>query len=243
MSGSSTSVYTGSFCDDYRADIYRDPDRTPTYHMGGTTPSLLANRISWFFNLNGASMNIDAACSSSLVAVDQGCQSILAGNASMSIITGGNLNLDPVNLVALSNANMLSPDSRSFSFDHRANGYSTGEGVGVVILQRLDHALRDGNCIRAVIRSSGTNSDGHTPGISQPSATAQAALIRSTYAKAGLSMKHTRFFEAHATGTAIGDPTEVSAIANAFVNERDAETPLIVYVELFPSLNIITDML
>ncbi len=90
-------------------------------------------------------------------------------------------------MFSLTNMNMLSPSSKTFSFDHRANGYARGEGFGVLILKRLKDALRDGNTIRAVIRSTGSNQDGHTPGMTTPSSTAQETLIRDTYRKAGLS--------------------------------------------------------
>ena len=143
-------------------------------------------------------------------------------------MTGGNIIWDPTNLVAKSNLNFISPDSRCFSFDHRAIGYAPGEGVGVVILQRLSDAIRDNNCIRAVIRSTGTNSDGRTPGISQPSPLAQEQLIRTTYSKAGLSLISTRFFEAHATGTALGDPIEAAAIGAAFSGQCKADEPIYV---------------
>lgn len=108
----------------------------------------------------------------------------------------------------LNNLGMLSPDSRSYSFDHRANGYGRGEGVGVVVVQPLDDAIRDGRTIRAVIRSTCSNQDGRTPGITQPSREAQYRLIQDTYAKAGLSLDHTRYFEAHGTGK----PDSFSAI-------------------------------
>lgn len=103
----------------------------------------------------------------------------------------------------LSNMNFLSPDSRSFSFDDRANGYGRGEGFGVVLLKRLTDALSDGDVIRAVVRATGSNQDGHTPGITQPSAESQLRLIRQTYDKAGLKMEPTRYVEAHGTGTAV----------------------------------------
>jgi acyl transferase domain-containing protein len=96
----------------------------------------------------------------------------------------------------LSNMNMLSPDNRSYSFDHRANGYARGEGIAVMIVKRLNDAVRDGNTIRAVIRSTGANEDGHTPGITQPSQVAQEQLMKETYARAGLSMALTRYVEA-----------------------------------------------
>lgn len=100
--------------------------------------------------------------------------------------------------------NFLSPDSLSYSFDSRANGYSKGEGHCAVVLKRASDAIRDGNTIRAIVRSTGSNQDGHTPGITQPSATSQEALIRETYRKAGLDMASTKYVEAHGTGTAVG---------------------------------------
>ena len=128
----------------------------------------------------------------------------------------------------MSNLNMLSPDGRCFSFDHRANGYARGEGFGVLVLKRLEDAIADKDVIRAVIRSTGTNQDGNTPGITQPSGDAQERLIRRTYEKAGLDMACTRFFEAHGTGTAVGDPTEAAAIGAAFRNHRTPSQPLYV---------------
>lgn len=93
--------------------------------------------------------------------------------------------------------NFLSPDSKCYSFDHRANGYARGEGIIVMVLKRLSDALDHGDTIRAVIRSSGVNQDGRTPGLTQPSANAQEQLIRSVYAKAGLDLASTRYIEAH----------------------------------------------
>lgn len=109
----------------------------------------------------------------------------------------------------LSNMNMLSPDSRCFSFDSRANGYARGEGFGTLILKRLSDAIRDRDTIRAVVRSTGSNSDGYTPGITQPSSDLQKKLIEETYRKAGLDLMPTRYLEAHATGTPTGDPIEM----------------------------------
>lgn len=146
------------------------------------------------------------------------------------MLAGCNLANSPEAYVWMSNINFLSPDSRCHSFDHRANGYARGEGIGVVILKRLSDAIRDGNTIRAVIRATGSNEDGKTPGITQPSRQAQERLIRETYQKAGLSMAHTRFFEAHGTGTPIGDPREAQAIGSAFQKYRSVQDPIYVYV-------------
>lgn len=128
--------------------------------------------------------------------------------------------------VFLNNMGFLSPDNRCYSFDSRANGYSRAEGFGVLLVKRVSDAIRDGNTIRAVIRSSGSNSDGFTPGITQPNGDSQLALIKETYKKAGLSMEPTRFCEAHGTGTLLGDPIESHAIGAAFRGARSNEDPL-----------------
>ena len=103
-------------------------------------------------------------------------------------------------MFVLSKMSFLSPDSRCYSFDHRANGYARGEGIGVIVIKQLVDALRDGDTVRAVVRSTGANQDGRTLGITQPNGEAQEQLIRSTYEKAHLDMRHTRYFEAHGTG-------------------------------------------
>lgn len=119
-----------------------------------------------------------------------------------------------------------SPDAHCYSFDDRANGYSRGEGVAFVALKRLSRALADGDTIRAVIRGTGSNQDGRTPAITQPNTEAQEALIRKTYAAAGLNFSDTTYYEAHGTGTAVGDPTETAAIGRVFSEGRSADDAL-----------------
>ncbi|MCJ1390655.1 polyketide synthase [Xylographa bjoerkii] len=228
LKGSNTSVHTGCFTNDYLQQLLKDPERLPTYAAVGATLSMLANRISWFYDLSGPSINVDSACSSSAMAIDHACQLLRAGDSGMSIVAGCNLTFDPDYTNVLTNMQFLSHDSRSFPFDHRANGYSRGEGVGVVLLKPLASALRDNDTIRAVIRASGSNQDGRTPGITQPNSKAQTQLIRDTYRKAGLTMKHTRFFEAHGTGTPVGDPAEANTIVMAFQKYRSASDRLYV---------------
>ena len=139
-------------------------------------------------------------------------------------MAGCNLIYDLQTMSSLANMGFLSPDSRCFSFDDRANGYGRGEGFGVIVVKLLASALRDGDSIRAVIRSTASNQDGRTAtGITQPSSSAQEQLIRETYAKAGLDMELTRYVEAHGTGTPIGDPAEVSAIGAAFTRDRSSD--------------------
>lgn len=113
------------------------------------------------------------------------------------MVAGSNVLLTPEGSLNLENMSFLSPDSQCYSFDHRANGYARGEGVAVVILKRLSDAIRDGDMIRAVIRASGSNQDGHTPGITQPSLTSQEDLIRKVYRSCNLDFKTTRYIEAH----------------------------------------------
>lgn len=249
VNGSATAVYTGCFSMDYTLQLARDPENAPTYAALGMSISMLANRLSWFFNLSGPSIGLDSACSSTAMAVDIACQALQGDSCDMvsntpnsrkaaayrncsliedfqALVAGSNLANAPEFYTWMTNINFLSKDNRCYSFDHRANGYARGEGIGVVVLKRLSKALRDGNVIRAVIRSTGSNQDGKTPGITQPSRLAQEQLIRETYQKAGLSMAHTRLFEAHGTGTAIGDPREANAIGGAFQKYRSVEEPL-----------------
>lgn len=226
LKGSRASVHTGCFTNDYLQQMLKDSERLPPYAAVGGTQSMLANRVSWFYDLRGPSVNLDSACSSSAMAVDLSCQLLHSGVTDLGVVAGCNLLLDPDFSTILSNMQMLSPDGRCYTFDHRANGYSRGEGVAVVILKRLSDALRDNDTIRAVIRASGSNQDGRTPGITQPDAKAQAQLISETYQRAGLSMEHTRFFEAHGTGTALGDPIELGAIVKCFQGYRDNSDPL-----------------
>jgi acyl transferase domain-containing protein len=120
-----------------------------------------------------------------------------------ALVTGANLLLALDSSVSMSRMGFTSPDSRCYSFDDRANGYARSEGFGVVVLKRLSDAVRDNDTIRSVIRSTGCNQDGHTPGITQPSKENQAKLIRATYEKAGLDPAVTRYFEAHGTARSI----------------------------------------
>lgn len=227
VSGSNTAVYTGSFSVDYMLQLARDAESSPMYAAVGFGLSMLANRISWFFNLHGPSIALDSACSSTAMATDIACQALRNGSCNMAMVAGTNMATAPEGYVWMSNINFLSPDSKCHSFDHRANGYARGEGVGVVVLKRLCDAVRDGNTIRAVIRATGSNEDGKTPGITQPSRDAQERMIRDTYRRAGLSMAPTRFFEAHGTGTAVGDPFEAQAVGSAFREARSEHDDLL----------------
>lgn len=224
MQGSQTSVYVGSMTADYTDIQMRDTETMPRYAVTGTARSLLSNRVSYFFDLNGESMTIDTACSSSLVALHQAVQSLRDGHSTQAIVAGVNLIFDPTMFIGESNLHMLSPDARSRMWDKSANGYARGEGVTAIFLKPLRLALEDGDDIECIVRETSVNSDGRTKGITMPNATAQADLIRQTYHKAGLDpcVDRPQFFECHGTGTAAGDPQEARAIQEAFF-PRDIE--------------------
>ncbi|KAL8652640.1 MAG: hypothetical protein Q9210_002566 [Variospora velana] len=226
--GSKTSVHIGSFNSDYSLLLQKDLTTPKRYFGTGTEAGMLANRLSWFFDLKGPSMQVDTACSSSLNALHLACQTMRCGEADMGLVGGCNLFFNPEPMCAMSDMNFLSPDGISYAFDHRANGYSRGEGLGLVVIKPLSKAIADGNTIRAVIRATGSNQDGRTPGITQPDPGAQIALIRDTYRSAGLNPCLTRYFEAHGTGTALGDPIEARAINECFGRLRSRQDKLIV---------------
>ncbi|KAL8393845.1 hypothetical protein RB595_003557 [Gaeumannomyces hyphopodioides] len=213
---------------DYDRMTLKDLDIPSKYSALGSVASMLSNRVSWCFNLRGPSMTIDTACSSSLVALHQACNSLKLREASMAVVGGCNLIISPEFSQLLDGAGVLGPDGVSYSFDSRGNGYSRGEGFGVVILKRVSDAIRDGDVVRAVIRNTGSNQDGRSPVITAPSKAAQVDLIERVYAGAGLDPSVTRFFEAHGTGTAVGDPIEAGAIGQVFSSHRSPDAPLYV---------------
>ncbi|PKX97840.1 type I polyketide synthase [Aspergillus novofumigatus IBT 16806] len=211
---SRTGCYVGCMTNDYEMislhDIYDIGHPAAT----GLSEAMTANRVSWFFGLKGPSLTLDTACSSSLYALHLACQSLRLRETNMSLITGVNLLINPNTSHQLTAMHMLSPEGISHTFDDRANGYGRGDGIGAMVVKRLSDALRDGDTIRAVIRGSGVNADGKTPSVTQPSSTAQAELIIQTYEDAGLDLSQTGYFECHGTGTPIGDPLELTAIAS-----------------------------
>ncbi|PTB35859.1 hypothetical protein M441DRAFT_178876 [Trichoderma asperellum CBS 433.97] len=225
--GSNTSVFSSGFNHDYLQLLNSDPEIKLKYKPMGTSNSIISGRVSWFFDFKGPSLTVDTACSSSMVAFHLGAQSLRNYESEMSVICGVNVFTYPTDWFGMDHHGFLAGDGKSYSFDHRASGYSRGEGVGTIILKRLSTALRDGDTIRAVCLASGLNQDGRTPGITLPSGPAQEQMIREVYKRGGLDIGKTAYVEAHATGTAAGDPIEARAIANTF-GTADRESPLIV---------------
>lgn len=220
LQGSSTGAFCGVMCDDYSQILARDLDRLPQYASTGIARNNISNRLSYFFDWNGPSMTIDTACSSSLVAVHLAVQALREGGCRTAVACGTNLIMSPIFYMSASRLNMLSPTGHSRMWDVHADGYARGEGVAAVVLKKLSDAIADGDHIESIIREANINQDGRTMGITMPSGTAQARLIRSTYEKAGLNLEkpedRCQYFEAHGTGTQAGDPQEASAISQAF---------------------------
>ncbi|KAJ0164863.1 Lovastatin nonaketide synthase, partial [Colletotrichum tanaceti] len=220
LKGSDTAVYVGIMTHDFELTKVGDLDAIPTYLATGAATSIASNRLSYFFDWHGPSMTIDTACSSSLVAVHHAVQQLRSGTSRVAVAAGANLMLSPLNFITESKLSMLSPTGRSRMWDAAADGYARGEGIACVVLKTLSQALADGDTIDCLIRETGVGQDGRTTGITMPSSTAQAALIRATYARAGLDPSRPdgrpQFFEAHGTGTPAGDPQEAEAISTAF---------------------------
>ena len=224
--GADTGVYVGASATDYSDLRLGDPAGADSYFMTGNALSLLANRISYVFDLRGPSLAVDTACSSSLVALHHACEGIRAGLISSAVVGGVNLLLTPYPFLGFCRASMLSRRGRCFAFDERADGYVRGEGAGVVILKPLADAVAARDPIRAVILATGSNSDGRTIGVSLPSEAAQSALLRAVYKDAGIAADDIAFFEMHGTGTPAGDPVETAAVGRALAAGRSEALPI-----------------
>ncbi|KAK4225226.1 hypothetical protein QBC38DRAFT_511223 [Podospora fimiseda] len=218
--GRPVGVFAGLMTGDYDTLSQRDELYTSQYYATGNARSILSNRVSYNYDFRGPSMTIDTACSSSLVALHQAVLSLRSGECEMACVAGANLMLTPEQFIVESSLHMLSPNGRSRHFDDGADGYARGEGVAAMFIRPLSQALSNGDRVIAIIRETGTNSDGRTQGITMPNWEAQSALIQETYTRAGLSAKNPQdrcqFFECHGTGTKAGDPREARAIEDAF---------------------------
>jgi len=230
LRGSDTSVFVGEFALDYKLLLLSElQSELIGPHSGtGSFATLLANRISHWFDFHGASIALDTACSSSLIAIHLACESIWHGKSKVALAGGVNLIFKPEWTIAESKGGFLSPDGRCKSFDARANGYVRGEGAAIVVLKPLSQAIQDRDRIYATICGSATNQDGHTQGITVPSVQAQQALIRDVCQQAAIAPHEISYVEAHGTGTAVGDPIEAEAIGTILSQGRAQDNPCLV---------------
>ncbi|MBO4335189.1 MAG: SDR family NAD(P)-dependent oxidoreductase [Desulfovibrio sp.] len=226
LADSDTAVYVGAASPDGGTCHADDICATSPYSMTGTNLSIIANRLSYIYNLHGPSLTLDTACSSSLYALYQACQTLASGCASMALACGVNVLLAPYPFVGFSQAYMLSPEGRCKVFDAEGNGYVRAEGGAVLLLEPLTEALAHAHPIHAVIRACACNSDGRTQGIALPSASAQEELLRGLYEEAKCSPDAVTYLEAHGTGTTVGDPIEAQAIGLALGRKRKTSLPI-----------------
>lgn len=223
LAGQRVGVYVGASSTDHRDHNTFDPGATDPYMMTGNTMSLIANRISYIFDFTGPSFTVDTACSSSLVAMESAVSALQAGAIDTAIVGGVNALLSPFPFIGFSAAGMLSPEGLCRAFDAKGAGYVRAEGAAAIVLQRTD--LADKNILmprmRAKIIAAGINSDGKTVGVSLPSNKTQGALLKRLYDEAAIDPNDLAFFEAHGTGTRVGDPAEAQAIGENIAQRRN----------------------
>ena len=226
LARSKMGVFVGIIGNDYAYIQSQDQTQINAFTGTGNAHSIAANRLSYLFDFRGPSVALDTACSSSLVGVHLACQSLRQGESDMALAGGVNLILRPEMTIALSQAQMLSPDGHCKAFDASANGYVRGEGCGLVLLKRLRDAVADGDHILAVIRGTAVNQDGRSNGISAPNGAAQEAVIYDALANAQVEPQSISYVETHGTGTSLGDPIEVEALLAVLGKGRQPDNPL-----------------
>lgn len=226
---SATGVYLGMAAHDWSRmqGAAGDTEGIGTYFGTGTAHSVAAGRIAYMLGLRGPALTIDTACSSSLVAFHEACQAVRAGEVRMAIVAGVSLILAPDGHVIASRGRMLSPNGRCSTFDASADGYVRGEGCAVVLVKRLSDAQADGDRILAIVRGTATNQDGRSSGLTAPNGVAQEDVMRAALAASNLTAADVSYIEAHGTGTELGDPIEVHALA-ALHARRPADRPLLI---------------
>ena len=230
LANSKTGVFMGLGTHDYLGLISEQLSyaEIEAYVAIGTSSAAGAGRISYGLGLQGPAVTVDTACSSSLVAVHQACQALRLGECELALAGGVNVLLSAKTAMTFSHAHMLAPDGRCKTFDAAADGYVRGEGCGVVVVKRLEDAIRDGDRIRAVIRGSAVNQDGASGGLTVPNGVAQQRVIARRWQCAGVAAGDVGYLEAHGTGTSLGDPIEVQAAGAVLGDGRDANRPLLI---------------
>ena len=225
LRGSATGVFAAIYNHDFLRYQHADVDRIAAHTASGTSPAIAAGRISFLLDLSGPAIIIDTACSSSLVAAHLACTSLRNRECDLAIVGGAGLILGPETYLSLSKWGMLAPDGRCKTFDARADGFGRGEGGAVVIIKRLADALRDGDRIRSIIRGTAINQDGRSTDLTAPNGLAQQDVIRRALRSGQVSARDIGYFEAHGTGTQLGDPIEVEALTEVLGDRSDDAIP------------------
>jgi acyl transferase domain-containing protein/acyl carrier protein len=230
LADTNTGVFVGLATHDYlgMASGELTFPEIEAYMAIGTSNAAAAGRISFRLGLQGPAVAVDTACSSSLVAIHQACQALRLGECDLALAGGANVMLTPATMITFSHAHMLAPDGRCKTFDAAADGYVRGEGCGVIVIKRLEDAIRDGDRIRAVIRGSAINQDGASGGLTVPNGVAQQRVIADALRRSGLAPADVDYLEAHGTGTSLGDPIEAQAAGAVLGEGREASDPLLI---------------
>ncbi|WP_196942865.1 type I polyketide synthase [Streptomyces sclerotialus] len=221
LRGSATGVYVGSIWNEHGAPSR--PGQHTMHTATGSSLSMVANRVSYLYDLHGPSVTLDSACSSSLVAVHLAAQALRLGEIDAAIVGGVNLLQSAATTADLIAFGGLAPDGRSKAFAAQADGFGRGEGAAALVVKRLADAERDGDHIWCLLHGSAVNNDGHTNGLTAPSPGAQQDVIREAHTRGRTDPARVRFVETHGTGTPLGDPIEATALAGAL---RGAAAPV-----------------